>query len=144
MSDALLPKLSLKNCKVLWQDRTTQFFLPFRIESDCLVFAKHTGNMAEDIDRLNRNVHAISLHQLYENLKKNDPHDPIEFDPDKTTIQNTKYSAGSRNEVKRYLLIHLCSLKNECSNTDVNCDIFYLKFFAMISIKDLNKHEIEL
>ena len=62
--------------------------------------------MAEDIDRLNRNVHAISLHQLYENLKKNDPHDPIEFDPDKTTIQNTKYSAGSRNEVKRYFLKH--------------------------------------
>ena len=93
----MLAKISLEDCEVLWEDRTTQFFLPFRIESDCLVYAKHTGSITEEADGLNRNVHAISLHKLYENLSKNRTHQPTEFDPDKTTIRHMKYSSGSRN-----------------------------------------------
>ena len=92
-----MPKLHLTDCDVVWSERTAHFFLPFRIEANCLVYARYQGAVlpSEQPTNENKNVHIIPLYQLFVNHERRSRTTPIEFNPSDTKIVGI-YAKGIR------------------------------------------------
>lgn len=99
LSASSVPKFKISELDLIWKETTNQFFLPFRIESNCLLFARYQGALLpnEEIPEVaeNKNVHLIPLYQLFENHRRNKKTLPIEFNPKATKIVGI-YPKGSR------------------------------------------------
>ena len=101
LADSSEPKLNILDCEVVWSVSTKKFFLPFRIESGLLIYARYHGmeRGAEDAESAaeNRNVHAVSLHKLFSNHDMGIVTNPVQFDPALTAI-HSNYPKGSHLE----------------------------------------------